>query len=69
MTIFFRKGPLSEFCPISGNWLELEIPNFARMSLMKSARMLQNARATAFTISELLKENQQGGDKITNYLD
>ena len=26
--------------------------------------MLQNARVTAFTISELLRENQQGG-KIT----
>ena len=24
--------------------------------------MLQNARVTTFTISELLRENQQGGD-------
>ena len=28
--------------------------------------MLQNARVTAFTISELLRENQQGG-KLPNY--
>ena len=27
--------------------------------------MLQNARVTAFTVSELLRENQQGG-KITS---
>ena len=27
--------------------------------------MLQTARLTAFTVSELLKENQQGGVKIT----
>ena len=29
------ETPLSEFCPISGDWGELEIPNLARMSLMK----------------------------------
>ena len=27
----------------------------------KSYWMLQNARVTAFTVSELLRENQQGG--------
>ena len=27
--------PPSEFCPISGDWGELEIPNLARMSLIK----------------------------------
>ena len=26
--------------------------------------MLQNARVTAFTVSELLRENQQGGVKL-----
>ena len=26
--------------------------------------MLQNARVTAFTVSELLKENQQGGGSV-----
>ena len=32
-----RKSEISpsEFCPISGNWSELEIPNLVRMSLMK----------------------------------
>ena len=29
--------------------------------------MLKNARVTAFTVSELLSEYQQGGDKITSY--
>ena len=33
------------------------------MSLMKSYLMLRNARFTAFTVSELLRENQQGGLK------
>ena len=28
--------------------------------------MLQNDRVTTFTVSELLKENQQGGGKITS---
>ena len=27
--------------------------------------MLQNARVTAFTFSELLRKNQQGGGKIS----
>ena len=44
MTIFFYKGltitqkseiPLSEFCPISGDWDKLEIPNLIRMFLVK----------------------------------
>ena len=47
--------PLSEFCPISGDWDELGILNLAQMSLMKSYWMLQNARVTAFTFSELWK--------------
>ena len=47
----------SEFCPISGDWGKLGIPNLARMSLVKSYWMLQNARVTAFTVSELLREN------------
>ena len=49
--------PSSEFCPISGDW----IPNLAWAFLIKFYWMLQNARVTAFTVSELLKENQQGG--------
>ena len=35
--------------------------NLVRVSLIESYWMLQNARVTAFTISELLRENQQGG--------
>ena len=50
----------SEFCPISRDWGELEIPKLVRMSLMKFYWMLQNARVTAFTVSELLRKNQQG---------
>ena len=57
------KIPQSEFCPISRGWSELGIPNLARMSLIKSYWILQNARVTAFTISELLRENQKGGWK------
>ena len=51
--------PPSEFCPISGDWGELGIPNLARMSLIKCYWMLQNARVTAFTVSESLREKQQ----------
>ena len=59
--------PPSEFCPISGDWGKLGIPNLARMSLIKYYWMLQNARVTAFTISELLRKNQEGdgGGKFT----
>ena len=53
--------PRSEFCPISEDWGELGIPNLARMSLAKCYWKLQNARVTAFTVSELIGENQQGG--------
>ena len=43
MTIFIYKGltryleigRLSEFCPISGDWTELGIPNLAQLSQMK----------------------------------
>ena len=61
--IWKSEIPLSEFCPISGDWGELGIPNLTQMSLMKCYWMLQNARVTAFTFSELLGENQWG--KIT----
>ena len=50
----------SELCPLSGEWGELGIPNLVRTSLIKSYWMLQNARVTAFTVSELLREYQQG---------
>ena len=51
--------PLSEFCPISEDWGKLGIPNLARMFLIKCYSMLQNARVTAFTVSKLLRKNQQ----------
>ena len=70
MTIYFvrdwpeiqkLKIPPSEFCPISGDWGMLEIPNLVGMFLMKCYWMLQNARVTAFRISDLLRGNQQRG--------
>ena len=73
ITISFYKGspeirtweiPTSEFCSICGDWEELCIPNLAWLSLIECYWMLQNSKVTAFTIFELLKENQLGG-KIT----
>ena len=49
--------PLSEFCPISGDWGKLWIPNLAQMSLIECYWMLQISRVTAFTVFELLREN------------
>ena len=60
--------PPSGYCPISGDWVKSGIPNLIRMSLIKCYLMLQNSRVTAFTVSELLRENQYkqgGGGKIT----
>ena len=54
------KIPPSEFCPISGDWGKLGIPNLEPMSLIKCYWMLQNSRVTAYNLSELLRENQQG---------
>ena len=51
---------MSEFCPISGDWDKLGIPNLSRVSLVTYYWMLQNSRVTAFAVSDLLKENQQG---------
>ena len=70
MTIFFYRDlpevqkweiPQVEFCPISGDWGELWKPILAQMSLIKCYWMLRNARFTAFTVFELLRENQRGG--------
>ena len=58
-----EKKP-SKFCPISGDWGESRISSLARTSLIKCYWILKNARVTAFTVSELLRENQQRG-KIT----
>ena len=54
------EKPTSEFCPVSGDWNQLWIPNLARMSLIECYLMLQNSRVTAFTVLELLRENQLG---------
>ena len=58
--------PPSEFSPIYEKWDESWVPNLARMFLIECYWMLQNSRITAFTILELLRENQLGeGGKIT----
>ena len=57
--IWKSKMPPSEFFSISRDWNELGIPNLERMSLIKCYWMLVNDRVTAFTVSELLRENQQ----------
>ena len=53
--------PPSEFCPISGDWEELWIPNLVWMSLIECYWMLQNSRVIASTVFELLRKNQLGG--------
>ena len=60
------EKPTSEFCPVSGDWNQLWIPNLARMSLIECYWMLQNSRVIAFSVFELLRENQLGG--VTNWL-
>ena len=55
------KAFVAKFCPITGDWGKLGIPNLARMYLMKCYRMLQNYSVTAFTISESFRENQKKG--------
>ena len=61
--------PTSEFFPIFGDWGELWIPHLAWRPLIECYSMLQNSRVTAFTVFELLRENQLvcvgGGVKIT----
>ena len=77
MTNFFlrdwteiRKSeiPPSEVCPMYGDWDELRISNLTRMSLIKCCWMPQNSRVTAFTVFELLSENQLEGDKTTHHI-
>ena len=50
--------PPSEFCSISEDWGKVWVQNLARMSLIEFYWMLQNSRITAFTVFELLRENQ-----------
>ena len=56
-----------EFCPISEDWGELGIPNLPQTYLIKCYSILQNARVTPFTVSELLRENQQSGVKLSHH--
>ena len=58
-----KSVPPSRFCPNSEDWVKLGIPYFVWMTLMKCHWMLQNTRITASTVSELLRETQEG--KIT----
>ena len=51
--------PLYEFSPISGDCGMLGMPYLAGICLIIRYFMLQNAKYTALTISELLKENQK----------
>ena len=51
--------PPPELCSISGDWSELGISDLAQKFLIKRYWMLQNVKVVAFTVSELLKENQQ----------
>ena len=57
--IWKLETPPSEFCPITGDCDKFGLSNLAVMSLMKCYWMLQNTRATSFTVSELQGENQQ----------
>ena len=77
MTIFIYKG-LTRKLEI-GNTPVWVLPNIWRLGkvgyikvstnlLIKCGWMLQNARVTAFTVSELLRENKQG-NKITPHPD
>ena len=57
--------PPTEFCRTSRDWDELRIPNLTWASLVKCYWLLQNARVIAFTVSELLRQYQQGeGEKL-----
>ena len=51
--------PSYDFCPISRDWGELGVPNLTQTSLIKCYWILQDARVTTFTVSELLREYQQ----------
>ena len=56
--------PSSEFCPISGDWDELWVPNLARMSVTECYWILRNSRITVSTVLELLRENQLGVTRL-----
>ena len=57
--IWKSEQPPSEFCTISGDWDDSGLLNLTRMFLMKCYWKLHNTRGLAFTVCELLRENQQ----------
>ena len=57
--ILTTEIPPSEISSISVGWGKLGIPNLTCTFHIKCYWMLQNPRVTAFTVSELLRENQQ----------
>ena len=59
--IWKSETPPSDFCPISGDWGKLWVQNLAQLFLIEGYWILQNSRVTAFTVLELLRENQLGG--------
>ena len=54
-----QELPPPDFCPMSGDCGELEMPNSARLSLIKFCWMLQHDRVTPF-LSYLRKTNKIG---------
>ena len=75
MTIYFYKGLTQN--PEIGNTPVLVLPNIWRMRRVRDTKFgtdvpneillnVAKSQCSAFTVSELLRENQQGGgDKIT----
>ena len=53
--------PPSGFCPISGDWDELGIPNLARISLIKSYRMLKKSQGYSSYRFWVIKGKTIGG--------
>ena len=77
-SIFFHKGltrnPEIGNSPVwvlrnAEDWGVLGIPNLEQIFLMKYYWMLENAKITAFTFCELLRENQEGSKITTRYPD
>ena len=53
--------PPSEFCPISGDWSQLWIPNLARMSLIESYWMLRYNQGYNLYRFWVIKRKPTGG--------
>lgn len=55
-----NKNTPPEFCPISADWGDLQIPNLAGLSLIKNYLMLKNNMLTAFTVPKFFGKNIRG---------